>query len=51
MCAQLDPNTKKPYQIEVVLQIASNRVFTPLFQEQLQRDVQNQLKLSFGVLV
>ena len=50
MCAQLDPNTKKPYQIEVVLQIASNRVFTPLFQEQLQRDVQNQLKLSFGVL-
>lgn len=48
--AQLDPATKKPYHFEVVLQIGANRVFTPLFQEQLQRDVRNQLKLLFGDL-
>jgi hypothetical protein len=46
----LEPGTKKPYQLEIVLQIASNRVFTPLFQDQLQRDVQNQLRISFGNL-
>jgi hypothetical protein len=48
--AALDPETKKPYQLRVVLQIASSRVFTPLFQEQVQLDVQNQLKIIFGDL-
>jgi hypothetical protein len=48
--ASLDPETKKPYQLQIVLQIASNRAFTPLFQEQLQRDVQDQLKIFFGAL-
>jgi len=48
--ADLDPETKKPYQLQVVLQVAANRVFTPLFHEQIQRDVQNQLRLSFGDL-
>jgi tetratricopeptide (TPR) repeat protein len=48
--ASLDPETKKPYQLQIVLQIASNRAFTPLFQEQLLRDVQDQLKLYFGAL-
>ncbi len=48
--AELDPHTKTPYQLQVVLHIAPSRVFTPLFQEQLQRDVKNQLRLSFGRL-
>src|SRR5262249_6213789 len=48
--ASLDPEMTKPYRLQIVLQIASNRVFTPLFQEQLQRDVQDQLKLYFGAL-
>ncbi len=48
--AELDPGVKKPYHLEIVLQVGANRVFTPLFQEQLQRDVQNQLKLHFGNL-
>ena len=48
--AALDPEMKKPYQLQVVLQIGSNRVFTPLFQEQLQRDVRNHLQIRFGKL-
>ncbi len=48
--AELDPQTKTPYQLQVVLQIGSNRVFTPLFQEQLQSDLANRLKLDFGAL-
>src|SRR5262249_37846548 len=48
--AELDAGAKKPYQLQVVLQIGNNRVFTPLFQEQVQRDVQNQLKIAFGDL-
>jgi hypothetical protein len=48
--ADLDADAKKPYQLQIVLHIGANRVFTPLFQEQLQRDVQNQLKIAFGDL-
>src|SRR5262249_6357351 len=48
--AELDAGVKKPYQLQIVLQIGNNRVFTPLFQEQVQRDVQNQLKIAFGGL-
>jgi hypothetical protein len=48
--ASLDPETTKPYQLRIVLQIASNRAFTPLFQEQLHRCVRDQLKLYFGAL-
>jgi hypothetical protein len=48
--AQLDPGAKTPYQMQVVLQVGANRVFTPLFQDQLERDVQNQLRLAFGDL-
>ncbi|MBI3822161.1 MAG: hypothetical protein HY289_05710 [Planctomycetes bacterium] len=48
--ADLDPETKKPYQLQIVLRVGGNRVITPLFQEQLQRDVQNQLKIAFGEL-
>lgn len=48
--AELDAQTKTPYQLQIVLAIGSNRVFTPLFQEQLERDLSNRLKLDFGAL-
>ncbi|MBI2806988.1 MAG: hypothetical protein HYX68_18560 [Planctomycetes bacterium] len=48
--AALDPETKKPYRIQVVLRVAPNRVFTPLFHDQLQREVGNRLRLAFGAL-
>jgi hypothetical protein len=48
--AALDPEAKKPYQLQIVLHIGANRLFTPLFQEQLQRDLANHLKLAFGNL-
>ena len=48
--AELDPQTKTPYQLQIVLAITSNRVFTPLFQEQLEHDLGNRLKLDFGAL-
>ncbi|HZZ77506.1 MAG TPA: hypothetical protein VFE62_03245 [Gemmataceae bacterium] len=48
--ADLDAQVKTPYQLKVVLRIGANRVFTPLFQDQLQRELGNQLKISFGDL-
>ena len=36
--------------MQVVLRISADRLFTPLFQEQLQRDLANHLKLTFGNL-
>jgi hypothetical protein len=48
--ADLDPETKTPYQLQVVLSVGGNRVFTPLFQEQLERDIASRLKLVFGEL-
>jgi len=48
--AALDADAKKPYQLQVVLHVGANRIFTPLFQEQLERDIANRLKLAFGDL-
>jgi hypothetical protein len=48
--AHLDPETKKPYQIQVVLHIAENRFLTPLFHDQVERDIQAELQLTFGPL-
>jgi hypothetical protein len=48
--AEIDPQTKKPYDIHVVLRVADNRFLTPLFQEQLRRELADQLRLSFGAL-
>ena len=50
LSAALDPGTKKPYQLQIVLHVGPNRVFTPLFQEQLQRDLANQLQHLFSDL-
>lgn len=46
--AALDPDTKTPYHLHIVLRVGGNRVFTPLFQEQLQRELANHLKSTFG---
>lgn len=48
--AALDAEAKSPYQLQIVLTVGANRAFTPLFQDQLRRDVANRLKLVFGDL-
>ena len=48
--AQLDPQRDKPYSLRVVLHLAPHRLFTPLFQEQLQNDLRDQLRLALGPL-
>jgi hypothetical protein len=48
--AALDPELKKPYQLQVVLHVADNRALTPLFQEQFERALGDQLRQTFGAL-
>lgn len=48
--AELDSHSKTPYQLQVVLQIGGSRVFTPLFQGQLERELANRLQADFGAL-
>jgi hypothetical protein len=48
--AALDPELKRPYRLQVVLQIADNRALTPLFQDELQRALGDQLRQTFGAL-
>jgi tetratricopeptide (TPR) repeat protein len=48
--AALDAEAKKPYQLDIVLHIADNRALTPLFQDELQRTLIDQLRQSFGAL-
>lgn len=49
--AALDPEIDKPYTLQVVLSLAEHRVFTPLFREQVERDVRDNLQAAFGELV
>src|SRR5438067_1118494 len=48
--AALDPELKTPYQLRVVLHIADHRALTPVFQQQLQRELAGQLQLTYGPL-
>jgi tetratricopeptide (TPR) repeat protein len=48
--AALDPESKSPYQLRVVLQIAEHRMLTPLFKEELKTSLRNQLQLALGKL-
>ncbi|MCI0380264.1 MAG: hypothetical protein L0215_21980, partial [Gemmataceae bacterium] len=48
--AQLDPDLDKPYRLQVVLGVAQNRFLTPLFQDQLQQDLQESLQRLLGRL-
>jgi tetratricopeptide (TPR) repeat protein len=48
--AQLDPELKKPYQLQVVLHIADHRFLTPLFRKQVERELADHLRLTYGPL-
>ncbi len=48
--AQVEPQLKVPYNLTVVVHVAAHRSLTPLFQEQLEREVGNQLRLALGAL-
>jgi hypothetical protein len=40
----------KPYEVEVVLRVAPNRLLTPIFREQLRRDLQQGLQAALGAM-
>jgi hypothetical protein len=46
----LEPDLKRPYRLQVVLHISDNNFLTPLFQEQLERELCDHLQLRFGAL-
>ena len=48
--AALDPGLKTPYQLRLVLHIADNRFLTPIFEEQMERELRDLLQLSYGAL-
>jgi tetratricopeptide (TPR) repeat protein len=48
--AALDPELKTPYQLQIVLQVAEHRLLTPVFQEQLARELRDHLQLTYGAL-
>jgi tetratricopeptide (TPR) repeat protein len=49
--ADLDAETTKPYQLRVVLHVEEHRALTPIFQRQLERQLRDLLRHSFGPLV
>jgi len=46
----LDPELTTPYKVEVVLRVAPNRIFTPIFKEQLRRDLKQGLQAALGAM-
>lgn len=48
--AALDPEVDKPYQLQVVLLLGEHRVFTPVFREQLERELRDNLQTALGSL-
>jgi hypothetical protein len=48
--AALDPETDKPYELQVVLRIAENRLFTPAFRDMFKRQLQDGLQAALGDL-
>jgi hypothetical protein len=49
--ADLDPETKTPYKLRVVLHIEDHHSLTPILQKQLERELDSLLRHSFGPLV
>jgi hypothetical protein len=49
--ADLDPGLKEPYRLDVVLHFAEHRFLTPLFQEEVKRQLGDLLRMNFGELV
>src|SRR5579871_1527547 len=48
--AALDPETDKPYDLQVVLHIADHRALTPVFRDQLERQLGDGLQAAYGEL-
>jgi hypothetical protein len=48
--AALDPETKKPYQLTVVLHVADNRLLTDAFRERVERELREGLQAALGEL-
>src|SRR5262249_8185599 len=48
--AGLDPETDKPYTLQVVLGIAQHRLLTPVFQDQVLRELRDSLQAAMGDL-
>jgi hypothetical protein len=46
----LDPELTTPYKVQVVLRVAPNRLLTPIFKEQLRRDLQRGLQGALGAM-
>jgi hypothetical protein len=46
----LDPELTTPYKVRVVLRVAPNRLLTPIFKEQLRRDLQQGLQAALGAM-
>ncbi len=48
--SSLDPGLDRPYQLQVVLDFSENRFLTPIFQDQVERDLRDQLRQTYGPL-
>jgi len=46
--AALDPEFRKPYQIQVVLRVAAQRQLTQVFKDQLKRELRDSLQTQLG---
>src|SRR5260370_27403067 len=46
----LDPETDKPYRLQVVLRIAENRLLTPVFRDLVERQLRESLQAALGDL-
>jgi hypothetical protein len=46
----LDAELTTPYKVQVVLRVAPNRLLTPIFKEQLRRDLQRGLQGALGAM-
>lgn len=49
--AALDPEIDKPYHLQLVLSFAERRVFTPVFRENVERELRDSLQTAFGAVV
>ena len=48
--ADFDPGLNQPYHLQIILLIADNRFLTPIFLEQMERELRDHLQLTYGKL-
>src|SRR5690348_12326050 len=46
----LDPESTTPYKVQVVLRVAPHRLLTPIFKDQVKRDLQEGLQAALGAM-